>query len=77
MEEILRVNGRLESGNLKDLAFCRVKVHVPVLFLLLKFEEVFMKGICFRQGAYMHKCMAVSSAKSRTLDLTCSGRSLM
>ena len=36
-EEILRGNESLESGNMKDLTFCWVKVHVPVLFPLLEF----------------------------------------
>ena len=51
MEEILRGNGSLESGNMKDLAFCGVNVRVPALFPLLKFTEVFLKDICFLRGA--------------------------
>ena len=52
MEEILRGNGSLESGNMQDLTFCGVEVHVPVLFPLLKFAKVFLEDICFGQGAY-------------------------
>ena len=30
MEEILIGNGSLESGNMKDLTFCEVKVHLSI-----------------------------------------------
>ena len=45
MEEILRGNGSLESGNMQDLTFCGVEVHVPVLMhrKLGRLEEYYGK----------------------------------
>ena len=61
---------------MKDLAFGGIKVHIPHLFQFFKAGRSFWKSwpsICELRARYI----AVSPAKSLTLDLTCSGRSLM
>ena len=61
---------------MEDLAFRRIKLHIPHLFP--SFENA--RSVCRTWPSVVEQIaryMAVSSAKSLTLDLTCSGRSLM
>ena len=59
---------------MEDLIFCGIKINVPILFPLFQFV-----GSSCRMFAseLIQRYMAVSSAKSLTLDLTCSGRLFM
>ena len=58
MEEILRGNGSQESGNMQDLTFCGVEVHVPVLFPLLKFAKVFLSRYIDRISLDQLSCIS-------------------
>ena len=75
-EEILRGNESLEFGNMKDLTFCWVEVHVRPLPIARVYIGLPV-GYLLRTGSLMHTYIAVPSAKSRTLDLICCGRSFM
>ena len=76
MKEVFRGNVSLKSGDMLDLTFSGVRIYVTGLFPLFQFTEVFCK--MFASGKFlMNTYMAVSSAKSLTLDMTCLGESFM
>ena len=61
---------------MKDLTFGGIKVHIPHLFPFSRLSRSFWRtwlSMCELRARYI----AVSSEKSLTHDLTCSGRSLM
>ena len=60
----------LKSGNMCNLTFSEIKIHVQCLFLLLQFNLLV-------RCLLLHKYKAASSAKSLTLGLACSGSSLI
>ena len=70
MEEVLGRNKCFESGHMEDLIFCGIKINVPIRFPLFQFV-----GSSCRMFAseLIQRYTAVSSAKSLTLYLTCSG----
>ena len=61
---------------MKDLVFGGIKVHIPHIFPFSRLSWSFWRtgpSMCELRARYI----AVSSTKSLTLDLTCSGRSLV
>ena len=70
MRKVLGLNGGFKASNMKDLAFRGIKgikIYISHLF------PFFKAAICELRTRHV----AVLSAKSLKLDLTCSGRSMM
>ena len=77
MDEVVRTKGPLFVGYTDNLALVCVEGHLPLLFPLLEFIQVFLKLTTVGVVLYPPIYNRLSSAKSLISDLTHSGMSLI